>query len=97
MTIYKNENQEGHLQLSSLTLSATPWNTVKHHESLCCKSHFETYKSYDHMQKNRPTSQNFNEILAFENLKKMRFCHTLPYENRRNWLHFLDTGLIFWI
>ena len=48
------------------------------------KSYFETYKSYDQMQKIRPISQNFNEILTFENLEKMRFCHTLTYKNRRN-------------
>ena len=40
------------------------------------KSYFETYKSYDHMQKIGPLSQNFNEILTFENLETMRFCHT---------------------
>ena len=52
------------------------------------KSYFETYKSYDHMQKIGPLSQNFNEILTFENLETMRFCHTLTYENRRNSLNF---------
>ena len=31
------------------------------------KSYFQTYKSYDHMQKIRPISQNFNKILTFEN------------------------------
>ena len=40
------------------------------------------------MQKIRPISQNFNEILTFENLEKMRFCHTLTYENHRNSLNF---------
>ena len=60
------------------------------------KSYFETYKSYDDMQKIGPLSQNFNEILTFENLETMRFCHTLTYENRRNSLNFLDRGLIFW-
>ena len=61
------------------------------------KSYFETYKSYDHMQKIGPISQNFNEILTFENMETMRFCHTLTYENRRNSLNFWDRGLIFWI
>ena len=41
------------------------------------KSYFETYKSYDHMQKIGPISQNFNEILTFEKMETMRFCHTL--------------------
>ena len=40
------------------------------------------------MQKIGPLSQNFNEILTFENLETMRFCHTLTYENRRNSLNF---------
>ena len=61
------------------------------------KSYFETYKSYDHMQKIGPISQNFDEILTFENMVTMRFCHTLTYENRRNSLNFLDRGLIFCI
>ena len=52
------------------------------------ESYFETYKSYDHMQKIRPISQNFNEILTFENWEQMRLCHTLTYENRRNSLNF---------
>ena len=43
------------------------------------------------MQKIRPISQNFKEILTFENLEKMRFCHNLTYKN------FLDRGLIYWI
>ena len=43
------------------------------------KSYFETYKSYDQIQKIRPVSQNFNEILTFEILEKMRFCHTLTH------------------
>ena len=47
------------------------------------------------MQKIGPISQNFNEILTFENMETMRFCHTLTYENRRNSLNFLDRGLIF--
>ena len=50
------------------------------------KSYFEPYNSYDHMQKIRPISQNFNEI--FENLEKRRFCHSLTYENRRKPLNF---------
>ena len=33
------------------------------------KSYFETYKSCDHVQKIIPISQNFNEILTFENFK----------------------------
>ena len=45
------------------------------------KRYFETYKSYDHMQKIRPIFQNFNKIFTFGNLEKMRFCHTLTYEN----------------
>ena len=49
------------------------------------------------MQKIRPISQNFKGILTFENLEKMRFCHTLTYENRRNSLNFLDRGLKFLI
>ena len=57
------------------------------------KSYFKTYESYDHMQKIGPISQNFNEILTFENMETMRFCHTLTYENRRNSLYFLDRGL----
>ena len=61
------------------------------------KSYFQTYKSYDHMQKIRPISQNFNEILTFENFEKMRFRHTLTYENHCNSLNFLDRGHIFWI
>ena len=52
------------------------------------KSYFETYKSYDQTQKIGPISQNFNEILTFENLETMRFRHTLTYENRRNSLNF---------
>ena len=51
----------------------------------------------DRMQKIRPISKSFNEILPFKNFKKMRFCHTLTYRNRRNSLNFLDTELIFWI
>ena len=47
------------------------------------------------MQKIRPISKNVNKLLTFENLDKMKFCHTLTYENRRNLLNFLDTGLIF--
>ena len=36
-------------------------------------------------------------IFTFENLEKMRFCHTLTYKNCRNLLNFLDRGLKFWI
>ena len=35
--------------------------------------------------------------ISFKNLEKMRFLHTLTYENCCNSLNFLDTGLIFWI
>ena len=70
---------------------------AKHHPLEINKSYFGTYKSYDHMQKIRPISQNFNEILTFENWEQMRFCHTLTYENRRNSLNFWDRGLKFWI
>ena len=52
------------------------------------KSYFETYKSNDHMQKIRPISKNFNKMLAFENLEKMR----LTYENRHNALNFEIEG-----
>ena len=48
----------------------------------------------DHMQKIIPISQNYSEILTFENLDKMRFCHTLTYENRQNSLNFWE---FFWI
>ena len=61
------------------------------------KSYLETYKSYDHLQKIRPISENFNDILTFENFETLRFCQTLTYENRHNLLNFLDGGLIFWI
>ena len=40
------------------------------------------------MQKIRRISQNFNEILTFENFEKLRFCYTLTYENRCNLLNF---------
>ena len=33
------------------------------HETLCCQQLFETYKSYDHMQKIRPISQNFHKVI----------------------------------
>ena len=56
------------------------------------KSFVETYKSYDHMQKIGPIPQNFNEILTFENMKTIRFCHTLTNENRRNLLNFEIEG-----
>ena len=65
--------------------------------SYVAKSYLETYKSCDHMQKIRPISQDFNEILTFENVEKMRFCHTLTYENRHNALNFLDRGLEYCI
>ena len=52
------------------------------------KSYFETYNSYDHLQKIKPISQNFNEILTFENFKTLRFCQTLTYKNRHNSLNF---------
>ena len=45
------------------------------------KSYFETFKSYDPMQKIRPISQDYNQILAFKKVEKMRFCHTLTYED----------------
>ena len=41
------------------------------------KSYFEICKSYDHMQKNRPLSPKFTEILRFKNLEITRFCYTL--------------------
>ena len=49
------------------------------------------------MQKIRPVSQNFNEILTLENFETLRFCYTWTYENRRNSLNLLDRVLIFWI
>ena len=61
-----------------------PAENLHVHLPYVAKSYFETYKSYDHMQIICPRSQNFNEILTFENMETMRFCHTLTYKNRRN-------------
>ena len=53
------------------------------------------------MQKIRPISQNFNEILTFENFETLRFCQTFTYENRRNslnfWSHLLDLVLSLFV
>ena len=49
------------------------------------------------MQKIRPISQKFTEILRFKNFGLTRFCCTLTYENCRNSLNFWDTKVIFWI
>ena len=39
---------------------------------LIVERYFETYKIYNHMQKIRPISQKFTEILRFENFEVMR-------------------------
>ena len=49
------------------------------------------------MQKIRPISQKFTEILRFENFEITRFCFTLTYKNCRNSLNFWDTKVKFWI
>ena len=61
------------------------------------KSHFETYKNDDHLQKIRSLSQKLREILRFEKFDIMRFCLTLTQKNCHNSLNFWDTALIFWI
>ena len=56
------------------------------------KSYFETYKSYDHMQKFRPLSQKLSKISRFEKFEFLRFCLTLTHRNCHNSLNFGDTG-----
>ena len=47
------------------------------------KSYFETYKSYDHMQKIITISQKFNEILIFENFDITRFSLTFDSNSKK--------------
>ena len=64
------------------------------------KSYFEAYKSYDHMQKIRPVSQNFNAILTFENFETLIFCQTLTYKKRSIFdigAHLLDLVLSLYV
>ena len=49
------------------------------------------------MQKIRPISKKFTEILRFKNFETTRFCCTLLYESCRNLFNFQDTKVIFWI
>ena len=44
------------------------------------KRYYETYKSFDHMQKFRPITQKINEISIFGNVETSRFVQTWTYE-----------------